>query len=629
MANVRALTRDTLGYGTQEIADADVLRIGNITPASGNLTIGGFTGSNVVVATGQTLGISGATGGINLTSGADLSAAAGSILSGFDSIEGITSGNLVDKSAAETITGQWTFQAAGTTNPKLIVKAAASGQTANDILFQVQTSAGANLFSVDLEGDVVIAGGETVAGATIYTGDVTLGDGGNTIQVGSAATPAVGDNVYINTTGTSNGSFSITTTNYTVNTSGDQAMGGNLTLTAGGSVTTTSNGNLTLATHGTGTVNITSDVLLTSLDIGTSGSPMASLYATTIYGTLDGDGTNNNVWVTNLNAALATDEDSIIVSAAGDGTALQAWRWFNDSTAKTFMLQYAEDPAALNLTTTAYDLTVLTADSAGTVDFGYNVNANAGLDVTGAALTVDASGIDCAGGIDLDGALGFDGVTASSINTSGNNPLSITVGTNTLDVTAGLVDLRTAVTALDVPSGTAFMIGGTALTAAGFTATNVDTLLDGSNADALHTHAAATATKVEITGLNTTACTSGYGAYISASNTAASAICKPSGSSFKSATFAGVCDIVHGSTGSLIVNGTTIVQFETGLTVAAGEPALLSMLAGGTSGKFTNTPASAAAGSFITRVGTILSTSTYGTDQKCTILIQAQSPVSV
>jgi hypothetical protein len=41
MANVRALTRDTLGYGTQEIADADVLRIGNITPASGNLTIGG------------------------------------------------------------------------------------------------------------------------------------------------------------------------------------------------------------------------------------------------------------------------------------------------------------------------------------------------------------------------------------------------------------------------------------------------------------------------------------------------------------------------------------------------------------------------------------------------------------
>lgn len=42
---------------------------------------------------------------------------------------------------------------------------------------------------------------------------------------------------------------------------------------------------------------------------------------------------------------------------------------------------------------------------------------------------------------------------------------------------------------LTVPSGSSFLIGGVALTTAAFTSANVDTLLDGSNADALHTHA--------------------------------------------------------------------------------------------------------------------------------------------
>jgi hypothetical protein len=442
MANVRALTRDLVGYGTQEIANGDVLQVGNITPSAGNLTIGGFTGSNVIITGGQTLGISGATGGINLTGGADLSAAAGSILSGFDSIEGITSGNLVDKSAAETITGQWTFQSGDAVNPKLIVKAN-GGEAANSLLFQVQTSAGANLFSVDAEGDVVVAGGETVAGTTIYTGDVTLGDGGNTIKVGGTplAPLAVGDIVIISTMGGAGGTdsaFSITSPNFNIDTSGNVDQAGDLTLTGGGSIVSTSNGNITITPDGTGVVDIGADVLLTGFDIGTLANPMGDLYATNIYGPLAGDGTNSVVWVANLDAALATDEDTMIVTAGGDGTAVQAWRWFNDTTAKDFLLQYKQNPTSLISTAEAYTITALTAHSTGVVDFGYNVNAQAGLDVTGAALTVDASGIDCAGAIDLNGALGFDGVTASSINTSGNNPLSITVGTNTLDVTAGL-----------------------------------------------------------------------------------------------------------------------------------------------------------------------------------------------
>jgi len=48
-------------------------------------------------------------GTMTLSGGANLTGTGGSVLSGFDSIEGITSANLVDKSATETISGAWTF----------------------------------------------------------------------------------------------------------------------------------------------------------------------------------------------------------------------------------------------------------------------------------------------------------------------------------------------------------------------------------------------------------------------------------------------------------------------------------------------------------------------------------------
>jgi hypothetical protein len=60
--------------------------------------------------------------------------------------------------------------------------------------------------------------------------------------------------------------------------------------------------------------------------------------------------------------------------------------------------------------------------------------------------------------------------------------------TGNFTVTGSLVDLQTGVTTLDVPDGTGFSIGGTSLTTANWTAPNVDTLLDGSNADPLHEH---------------------------------------------------------------------------------------------------------------------------------------------
>ena len=56
---------------------------------------------------------------------------------------------------------------------------------------------------------------------------------------------------------------------------------------------------------------------------------------------------------------------------------------------------------------------------------------------------------------------------------------------------------------LDVPAGINFMIGGSALTTANWTAANLDTLLNGGNASALHTHSSINTEQLRVTGLNT------------------------------------------------------------------------------------------------------------------------------
>lgn len=655
----RALRLDGSGWGTQEIADSETLNIGNIAPLVGNLTLGGAAGSNVYLAASQNLNISGATGGINLTGGADVLAAAGSTLAGFDSIEGILSSNLVDKSATEVITGQWTFNAGAATNPKLIVKA--NGAEAPDsLLFQVQNSVGGNLFSVDIDGDVVIAGGETVAGATVFTGDITLGDGGNTVQLGSGAAPAVGDNVYINTTGTVDGNFSITTSYFNVDTAGNLDMGGNVLVVNSDAVAATSEYSGVVWLDGDGATNVegwrfredgssqefvlqykqnptdASDLTEAWTDILTAGPTSVTIDAatfnantgnfTTINGTFSGTiaacGTSCNAWEINNDALGATPENTGVMFPAGDGANLQNFQLYNNSALARMVLRYKVNPTdPADMAEAGYTNIMLATSSLVTVPV--NVDATSGLDVTGAALTVDANGIDCGGGIDLNGTLSFDGVAASIIDTSGNNALSINVGTSTLTTTAGLVDLRTSTTALDVPSGTAFRIGGVALTTANFTAPNIDTLLNGSNADALHTHAIGTAGQVVVSGIDTSGTSQYYATYISANNVASSTDVSSGSGSFMTASFAGVCEAAPAVGGALVTNGKVEVQFEAALTIAAGDPALLSW---STAGKFTNDASGAPGGTYITRVGTVLDTTSYGSNQRCEIIIHAQSP---
>lgn len=98
---------------------------------------------------------------------------------------------------------------------------------------------------------------------------------------------------------------------------------------------------------------------------------------------------------------------------------------------------------------------------------------------TGADLSINPG---AGGGAAADGNLiiGSVNTTAIKVGNGTGNPSVTFLGTGLVDAANGT---------LDVPSGTSFKIGGVALTAAGFTAANVDDLLDGSDADALHTHA--------------------------------------------------------------------------------------------------------------------------------------------
>lgn len=695
MADLRALALESTGYGNIEVGDADKLLVGNIAPSSGDLTIGGASGSDgVVIEAGHDLDMSGdgvfnlaGTGNLNVTAtgthaitggdldvdvtsnfsdnmtlsgGADLTGTAGSALSGFDSIAGIDSGNLLDKTAAETITGQYTFQAAAGTNPKLIVQAA-GGEPADTVLFQVQNNVGGNLFSVDTEGDVVIAGGETIAGAVVYTGDITLGDGGNTIKIGADTTPAVGDNVYINTTGTSDGQFSLTTANTTItnagaiDTAGDISTDGNFVLNDGGSLTSTNSGDITIDANGTGVVNVSdnlnaqsgldvtgaaltansgltltgSGITMTGLDIGTAVNRAGTGYfdtinATSIVGSVSTCGTTCNQWEINSDAASGTAEDVGVMFPGGDGANVQNFQFFNDTSEPEMILRYKQDPTdPADMAESGY--TDMMVASSTQITFPLNVDATAGLDVTGAALTVDTNGIDSAGNIDLNDTLSFDGV--GNIDTSGSNQLNISSGTANTVFTAGTVDLQTNVTTLDVPSGTGFSIGGTALTTTSFTATAADIIFgDGTgDADPYHTHSsAAAADQIVLDGLTTTAMSQYQAAYVSANDTVSPTDCSSGTGTYLTATFAGVYD---GNAGEVVNTGKVEVQFDASLVPApvAGDPAILSWV---NNGQFRNRPPGSGSGNFWTWAGTVLDASTYGTNQRCVILIQPNRPIA-
>jgi hypothetical protein len=152
--------------------------------------------------------------------------------------------------------------------------------------------------------------------------------------------------------------------------------------------------------------------------------------------------------------------------------------------------------------------TDLTAFGVGTGTFNVDATGAVTIDSTGAGISLDAAGASnfstSSGNLSLGsasnlliGATGASGnVSINSVNgdinignLANNGAINIgTGGTRTVTVGSATVDIVASSGTLDVPAGTSFKIGTTALTTANFTAANIDTLLDGSNADSLHTH---------------------------------------------------------------------------------------------------------------------------------------------
>lgn len=185
----------------------------------------------------------------------------------------------------------------------------------------------------------------------------------------------------------------------------------------------------------------------------------------------------------------------------------------------------------------------------------------------------------------------------------------------------GTGDVKLANGTLDVPAGTSFKIGGIALGTANFTAANINTLLDGSNADALHTHSISSATSVTITGLTTTGVAVGEAAYISADDTCLQARANAEATS----KFAGVVS----AAGSLVVSGkVTAAKFEAGLSPApvAGDLIFLSET---TAGLFTNDASSLGSGDRVVECGWVLNASAYGASQECDIVLMKHKQVAL
>ena len=323
----------------------------------------------------------------------------------------------------------------------------------------------------------------------------------------------------------------------------------------GGAIVTTNNGNLNITPHGSGSFRIGSDAT-----------------------------------ILNFNVAGAIPDRSAIVWLASDGGGnISAWRSMVIGPTSNLNFQYKINPV----------------DPTDLSEIYSNVLH---LDTTSGNVNIENDLILLQGG---------------TINTTLNNDLNISAGLGNVNFSCTEVDIRTNVTSLDIPSGVGLKIGGIALTTLNWTAPNVDILLNSSNADTLHYHSGTN--QLRINGLTTIAMAQYQAGYISADNTITPTDCSAATGTFKSATFAGVYNAV---VGEIVKDGKIIVRFDAALVPAptAGEPAILSWI---NPGQFRNDTPAKHSNNFQTKAGIILDASTYGINQRCTILIDPDVPLKV
>lgn len=265
--------------------------------------------------------------------------------------------------------------------------------------------------------------------------------------------------------------------------------------------------------------------------------------------------------------------------------------------------------------------TDLTAFGVGTGTFNVDATGAVTIDSTGAGISLDAAGASnfstSSGNLNLGSASNLlIGATGASGNVSVNstngdinignlaNNGAINIGTNgtrTVTIGSGTADIVASSGTLDVPAGTNFKIGTTALTTANFTAANVDTLLDGSNADSLHNHGTV---DVEFTA-DGSGITAGYMVYFSA----AGVVTHADASAIGTARVAGwsASGITASTAGNISVSGkVTNATIESAGSLTIGSPVYLSE----TAGQVTAT-APSSSGSAIMQVGIAYSTTEF------------------
>jgi len=317
------------------------------------------------------------------------------------------------------------------------------------------------------------------------------------------------------------------------------------------------------------------------------------------------------------------------------------------------------DSEAINLgnASTNPDLSQL---GTGQVTFAGNVDATNGLDVTTAALTA-AAGLTISGdaitmtgsNIDLDPtgtfALDMDASQTVTITVADNlgDALLVQEGGNAyIDITttdssekvefgnatsnpdyeflgSGLVDLANGTA--EIPGGTSLTVGAVQCTA-GVTGTNLNTLTDGSNADALHTHSGLSSSQVVVAGLTTTGLADGDFGYVSANGTMTKTDATTEAKSY-------MFGANEGTASSMTVGGVVEnAKFTTdGGSPSAGDPVYLALGTADTgtgAGKLTAT-APTTAGQYVAEVGICLDNSNYDASKTCEVLLRPKVVVAL
>ena len=423
---------------------------------------------------------------------------------------------------------------------------------------------------------------------TIQSGDFKQQQDADTLIAGAGVTTADG-----NLTISSAGGLT-TLSDATVAVTNAATVGSTITVTgavnANGGVQRSTSGGLSIGT----------DANTTSLTVGSVG------VMTTIAGDFTVNGTEAVVGTTEFTAGV-TFKGTVTV---GDGTGADTLS-FNATSGRiggdvSFVKEANHTlnvDASTTATTAGANLTIAAGAGNGAVGGNLVITSGAGASAADGSVTIDSGGGDGAGG---------------AITIGATDAASVGIGRSGISTTfAGTVDLTGATTNLG--TGAEVEIEGVALDA-NFTAANINTLLDGSNADALHTHAAASGANLVQAGLTLFSTpVAGELGYVSADDTVARCIA----TSMAAARMFGVYD---GTAATATVGGVVDMLFVSGLTsIVAGSPVFISEA---TAGSVTKTAPSTAT-QVVAEVGILQSGSGYndGAGSAHPVLIQVKPPV--